>query len=221
MLLKLGVIIHKLFRNSQARTAVVPGMSNVRKADDARPTTLWKTLPGRMVLAATSGIGASFFCHWLDVVRIQMQITGDGVKQYSSMFDCARGIYSKGGLPAIYSGISAAWFRQVTYGASRMGIYSYLIKNYDADSFAKKLAMGSVAGACGAFVGTPAELSMVRMAADSKLPLEQQRQYKHVVDCVARVAREEGVGSLWKGAGPTIFRAAALNAGQVTLTSSY
>eukprot|EP00622_Pseudochattonella_farcimen_P007590 FR743610.1.p1 GENE.FR743610.1~~FR743610.1.p1 ORF type:complete len:225 (+),score=7.81 FR743610.1:83-676(+) len=73
------------------------------------------------------------------------------------------------------------------------------------------MGMGSISGGIGAFVGNPCELAMVRLSADGKAPVEEQRGYKNVIDCILRVAREEGVGALWVGATPTVVRAMLLS----------
>jgi solute carrier family 25 oxoglutarate transporter 11 len=68
-----------------------------------------------------------------------------------------------------------------------------------------------IAGGIGSFIGTPCDLILVRMQADSTLPEAERRNYKNVFEAFSRIIREEGVTSLWNGAGPTILRACALN----------
>lgn len=68
-----------------------------------------------------------------------------------------------------------------------------------------------IAGGLGSFVGTPCDLVLVRMQADSTLPEAERRNYKNVFDAFKRIVSEEGVTSLWSGFGPTILRAMALN----------
>jgi len=79
----------------------------------------------------------------------------------------------------------------------------------------KKIACGITAGGIGAFVGNPADLALTRMQADATLPAAQQRKYTGVFNAIQRIMREEGVKSLWRGALPTISRAAAVTAGQM------
>lgn len=79
--------------------------------------------------------------------------------------------------------------------------------------------VGCISGGIGSFVGTPSELALVRMTADSKLPPSDQRNYKNVVDCVTRIAREEGFTNLWRGATPTVVRATLLSGCQLGVTS--
>ena len=82
-------------------------------------------------------------------------------------------------------------------------------------SILQRTACSLTAGAIGSFAGNPADLVLVRMQADSLLPPEQRRNYKHVGDALKRIVAEEGVTSLWKGAVPTISRACAANTFQL------
>lgn len=62
-----------------------------------------------------------------------------------------------------------------------------------------KAGMGMMAGMCGAFVGTPAEVALVRMTSDGRLPVEQRRNYSSVVSALVRITKEEGLFILWRG----------------------
>jgi solute carrier family 25 oxoglutarate transporter 11 len=185
-------------------------------------------LPTRMVLSAFAGMGAASFCHPLDVVRVQMQTF-----HYRNTLHAAVSIYKNAGLAnGLYAGISAAFLRQWLYGSCRMGIYSYLLeqaklkkkyklnsKNPDVVSFAQKLGMGCVSGGVGSFFGTPSEVALVRMSADSKLPPSERRNYTNVVNCLTRIVQEEGVSKLWRGVAPTVARATLISSCSLAVTS--
>ncbi|XP_008471495.1 mitochondrial dicarboxylate carrier-like, partial [Diaphorina citri] len=49
----------------------------------------------------------------------------------------------------------------------------------------------------GGLVGTPADMVNVRMQNDVKLPPEQRRNYKHAIDGMIRVYKEEGFKRLY------------------------
>ena len=67
------------------------------------------------------------------------------------------------------------------------------------------------AGFVGSLVGNPADLSLVRMQADTMLPVEQRRGYNNVYDAFRRIVADEGVLGLWRGCTPTVIRAVVLN----------
>jgi solute carrier family 25 oxoglutarate transporter 11 len=180
-----------------------------------------------MMFSSFAGMGAATFCHPLDTIRVQMQVDSEGgaKRQYKGSFDATQKIVSREGVRrGLYAGLSAAFLRQWTYGACRMGIYSYLLnsqrsKDSKAPSLASKLGFGLVSGGIGAFIGTPSELALVRMTADSKKPLLDRRGYTSVVDCCSRIVREEGPLALWRGASITIMRACVLSSVQMGVTS--
>jgi len=70
-------------------------------------------------------------------------------------------------------------------------------------------------GAIASIIGTPFDVSMVRMQADSLRPPAERRGYRNVFDALSRIVREEGVTKLWRGFEPTVFRAMAMNVGMM------
>ena len=53
------------------------------------------------------------------------------------------------------------------------------------------------------------------MQSDSTLPAAQRRNYKGVGDALTRIVKDEGALGLFRGAGPTVTRAMALNMGML------
>jgi hypothetical protein len=76
------------------------------------------------------------------------------------------------------------------------------------------MGMGMTSGGIGSFVGCPSEVALVRMGADSRLPVDQRRNYKNVVDCVVRMFKEEGIQGPWRGAVVTVQRAMVRQQGE-------
>ena len=58
-----------------------------------------------------------------------------------------------------------------------------------------RLVMAGVSGGIGGIVGAPADMVNVRMQNDIKLPKDSadRRNYKHAIDGLIRVMREEGL----------------------------
>jgi solute carrier family 25 oxoglutarate transporter 11 len=85
-------------------------------------------------------------------------------------------------------------------------------------TFFQKAYCASFAGFVGSLVGNPADLALIRMQADSRLPLAERRNYSSVFNAFSRITKEEGFLALWRGATPTVIRAVALN---LAMLSSY
>jgi len=158
----------------------------------------------------------------MDLIKNRMQLSGEGgkAKEHKNTFHAIRSIMAKEGISGMYSGLSAGLLRQATYTTTRLGIYSYLFEKASSSDgkppgFFMKAALGMAAGVIGSFVGTPAEVALIRMTADGRLPASERRNYKHVGDALLRMAKEEGVVTLWRGAVPTMGRAMVVNAAQL------
>ena len=127
-------------------------------------------------------------------------------------------VYKENGMAkGLYRGLSASLLRQAVYSSTRFGVYDYLKRTVVSTPqvpFWLKILSGSLAGGIGAAVASPFDLTLVRMQADGRLPLEQRRNYKHVVDGVVRITREEGPRALFIGVGPTTVRAIIITASQ-------
>ena len=125
------------------------------------------------------------------------------------------------GAAGLFSGVSATMLRQTLYSTTRMGLYDILKTKWTPQDSGgvlplhRKIAAGLVAGGVGAAVGNPADVAMVRMQADGRLPLAERRNYAGVGDAIGRMARDEGVRSLWRGSSLTVNRAMIVTASQL------
>mmetsp|Transcript_110155 Transcript_110155/g.191011 ORF Transcript_110155/g.191011 Transcript_110155/m.191011 type:complete len:292 (+) Transcript_110155:56-931(+) len=177
------------------------------------------SLPGKMALGAFGGSGAALACHPFDVVRVMMQVA----TQQKSTLATAVDIFKEAGMrKGLYSGFSAAILRQWTYGSCRIGIYSFLLSSSGKKpaeiSFVTKLGFGTLSGGLGSVFGTPAELALVRMSADSKLPVHERRG-NGVFKVLGSVIQDRGVLGMWNGVGPTVLRAMSLSSVTLAVTS--
>ncbi|WKX94628.1 hypothetical protein Q1695_011699 [Nippostrongylus brasiliensis] len=185
-----------------------------------------KNIPkaAKFVLGGSAGMTAAAIVQPLDLLKNRMQLAGkDGVKKYKTSFHAFKGVVQNEGFFALYNGLSAGLLRQATYTTTRLGIYTWMLETFSQKdkplSFPMKAGLGMGAGACGALVGTPADLALIRMTSDGHLPPDQRRNYKNVFDALFRVIREEGFFTLFRGCGPTVLRAMVVNAAQLATYS--
>ncbi|KAL9245605.1 hypothetical protein vseg_019234 [Gypsophila vaccaria] len=182
--------------------------------------------------------------HPLDLLKVRMQLQGESSPAAAATsvrpalaFQSAQhsihlpppkaGLVSVGieivkqeGVTALYSGVSATVLRQTLYSTTRMGLYDILKTKWTDPSsgnmpLVKKITAGLIAGGIGAAVGNPADVAMVRMQADGRLPVDQRRNYKSVGDAIKTMVRTEGLTSLWRGSSLTVNRAMLVTASQL------
>lgn len=182
------------------------------------------TIPNYMkfILGGCAGMSATVCVQPLDLVKNRMQMSGVGASAsgYRNSFHALSSIIASEGVFAVYSGLSAGLLRQATYSTCRLGIYTSLFEHFSGPdgqmpNFLTKLGIAMTSGIIGSFVGTPSEVCLIRMTSDGRLPVGERRNYTNVFNALLRIFREEGLTALWRGAVPTMGRAAVVNGAQL------
>ncbi|KAL7969869.1 mitochondrial carrier domain-containing protein [Trichoderma sp. SZMC 28014] len=168
---------------------------------------------------------AACVTHPLDLIKVRLQTRKpDAPKSMSGTF--AHVLKNDGPL-GLYSGISASLLRQLTYSTARFGIYEEIKQRYirshggKEPSFAALIGMAMASGFVGGVAGNFADVINVRMQHDAALPAAERRNYKHAVDGMVRMAREEGAMSWFRGWLPNSCRAAVMTAGQLATYDTF
>jgi len=169
------------------------------------------------IFGGISGCSATLVVQPIDLIKTRMQLSSQSTHKNS--FEVFLNIVKTEGFKNLYKGLSAGLLRQATYGTARLGSYNtvsqYLTKDNKPLPFYKKILAGVFAGAFGSIIGNPSEVALIRMTSDNRLPLDERRNYKNVVNALVRIVREEGVVTLWRGCTPTMIRAMILNPAQL------
>ncbi|KAG8737920.1 Mitochondrial dicarboxylate transporter [Ceratobasidium sp. 428] len=124
------------------------------------------------------------------------------------------------GIRSVYTGLSAALMRQLSYSMVRFGCYEH-IKNTITDGGKKRpkaiqlVLAGGIAGGLGGIAGNPADVLLVRMTTDEVRPPKERFNYKNAVDGLIRLVREEGVSALGRGLSANVTRAVLMNCSQL------
>merc|ERR1712137_213729 len=187
-------------------------LSQVRvpSAADVRDNAAWKACKP-LVTGALAGMVATTCTQPLDTLKVRVQVAAASGKSVSPFTVASQTVRNEGAL-VFYKGLSAGLMRQVIYTGGRFGLFDTLMERSQdpmfasVPGFAKKSFCAITAGGLAAAAGNPADLSLIRMQADSLLPVAQRRNYRNVVHAMATIARTEG-GGLFKGASLTSTRA--------------
>lgn len=97
---------------------------------------------------------AACVTHPLDLLKVHLQ-TAKSTKEFSLLQRTAK-IIEVQGATALYNGLTASLFRQLTYSTTRFGLYEVLKQSIEDDPrnlpFHTKVLLASVSGAAGGFL---------------------------------------------------------------------
>jgi len=199
---------------SKAHLGMEARLPRVAPGETKKASSLWKGFVQGSVGAAVGGSCA----HPLDLIKVRLQLQTEVPKL--NMMSMGMRILSNEGALGLFKGVDASAARQLVYSGTRFGMYDVL-KDLAGEKTAPlgmltKVVCAGAAGAIGAFAGNPGDLAMVRMQADGKLPEAERRGYKNIFDAVGKIARSEGVLSMWRtGVVPNMNRATIITVGQL------
>lgn len=166
---------------------------------------------------------AAVVTHPLDLVKVRLQTrTPDVPKTMVGTFGY---ILKKEGPIGLYNGLSASLFRQLTYSTVRFGVYEDLKMRFKPEatpdnpkakpSTLNLVLQSSLAGFLGGIAGNPGDVLNVRMQSDLAKPPAERRNYKHALDGLIRMIREEGLASIFRGVEANSARALLMTASQL------
>lgn len=175
------------------------------------------------VVGGASAMLASSFIHPIDLskVRLQLYATLNPGKPRPSSLSILKEMVRTEGVSSIYAGLSASLMRQAVYGTARIGLHRTISNELSARNKGKPLSFGTkmlsaiCSGSIAVVAGTPFDVALVRMQADSMKAKENRRGYKNVFDAISRVIKEEGFGKLYSGLLPNVLRGVSVNVGMM------
>ena len=169
------------------------------------------------VCGGLSACLGSAVVHPADVIKVRQQVA----TERTNPITLVRNILKTTGPRGLYVGLGTSLTRQATYGTARIGLHRVISDRLELISGGviplwQKVASGMISGALAVCIGCPFDVALVRIQNDATLPPAQRRNYKNVVDALTRVAREEGISTLWRGLSPNILRGMAMNVGMMS-----
>ncbi|KAJ1957696.1 hypothetical protein GGI12_004952, partial [Dipsacomyces acuminosporus] len=127
--------------------------------------------------------------------------------KYKGMVDCIQSILKGEGFTGVYRGVVPVMARQGANSCVRFASYDTLKQvlisrtNKKELPFMYSFGLGMAAGTITVYATMPFDVVKTRMQS-----LSAKLEYKNSFHCVWRVATEEGIFALWKGATPRLSR---------------
>eukprot|EP00756_Hemistasia_phaeocysticola_P025718 Hpha_TRINITY_DN16018_c4_g3::TRINITY_DN16018_c4_g3_i1::g.118216::m.118216/K15104/SLC25A11, OGC; solute carrier family 25 (mitochondrial oxoglutarate transporter), member 11 len=176
------------------------------------------------MIGGLAAMTASTITHPADSLKVRMFLHGEGQSaKGAGTGSLVKDIYRSEGLRrGFFRGVTATWLRQALFSTSRFGVNDAMQAKLSGGKGAKALSVGGkiasagVAGGVAASLSCPADMILVRMQADGRLPVTERRGYRNVFHGLRKVYVEEGATQLYRGLCPLVMRGVCVTAGQFT-----
>ncbi|XP_069731058.1 solute carrier family 25 member 34 isoform X1 [Phaenicophaeus curvirostris] len=181
-----------------------------------------------LVLGAAAGCLACVFTNPLEVVKTRLQLQGElqppGTypRHYRGVLRAAGAVCRADGLRGLQKGLAAGLLYQGLMNGVRFYCYSHAEDAGWTAYPGGTVAAGAVAGAVGAFVGSPAYLVKTHLQAQTQAAVAVGHQHNHesISGAFESIYRQHGVAGLWRGVSGAVPRVAVGSAAQLATFAS-
>lgn len=154
-----------------------------------------------ILTGATAGATESFVVVPFELVKIKLQ---DKTSKFNGMGEVVKHILKTGGPLGLYKGLESTMWRHVSWNAGYFGLIHQVrtLMPKPKNSTEKTLidlSCGTIGGTFGTMLNTPFDVVKSRIQAGST-------KYRWTLPSIVTVAKEEGLGALYKGFIPKVLR---------------
>jgi solute carrier family 25 (mitochondrial adenine nucleotide translocator), member 4/5/6/31 len=175
-------------------------------------TQFWQSFAAKLTAGGLAGGAANTICYPFDYARTRLASdVKKGGGQFNGIMDCIMTTVKKQGITGLYTGWSVTVAGAFVYRAGQLGCFKQI---QDLNPYKKDKGM---MGGVSAFVAVTVARTVVmpfnypfdtvrrRMMLQSEKPMAE-RLYKGSVHCFTSVLKKEGLGGMYKGLVPEMFR---------------
>ncbi|XP_035881246.1 solute carrier family 25 member 34 isoform X2 [Phyllostomus discolor] len=182
-----------------------------------------------LVLGASACCLACIFTNPLEVVKTRLQLQGElqapGTyhRPYRGLVASVAAVARADGLGGLQKGLAASLLYQGLMNSVRFYCYSLACQTGLTQQPGGTVVAGAVAGALGAFVGSPAYLVKTQLQAQTVagMAVGHQHHHQNVLGALETIWRQQGLAGLWRGVGGAVPRVMVGSAAQLaTFTSA-
>ncbi|KAK8797204.1 hypothetical protein WA158_004414 [Blastocystis sp. Blastoise] len=171
----------------------------------------------RWFIAASCGTLAEFINLPLDMLKIRMQLNGEGQKVVQTavrrfpIVKIAKNVIKEEGVKSLFAGGESALIRQLLCGGIGIGFYKpikdLLYGKNTKNTFTQRVSVSIVTGLYGQLFALPLDTIKIRMQADGRLKKQGlPPRYTSFSNACISILRTEGIKAFYKSTGPTLCR---------------
>uniref|UniRef100_H0VKM4 Solute carrier family 25 member 34 n=2 Tax=Cavia porcellus TaxID=10141 RepID=H0VKM4_CAVPO len=181
-----------------------------------------------LVLGASACCLACVFTNPLEVIKTRLQLQGElqapGTypRLYRGLVASVAAVARADGLWGLQKGLAAGLLYQGLMNGVRFYCYSLMCQTGLSQQPGGTVVAGAVAGALGAFVGSPAYLIKTQLQAQTvaAMAVGHQHQHQSVLGALETIWRQQGLLGLWRGVGGAVPRVMVGSATQLATFAS-
>ncbi|KAM5125196.1 solute carrier family 25 member 34 [Mantella aurantiaca] len=170
--------------------------------------------PVDFVLGASACCLACVFTNPLEVVKTRLQLQGElrsrgtYTRHYRGVLQAMAAVCQADGLRGLQKGLTAALLYQGMMNGVRFYLYSHAEDTGLTQRPGGAVVAGAIAGALGAFVGSPAYLVKTHLQAQSVAAIAVGHQHNHqsVSSAFETIYKKQGIVGLWRGVNGAVPR---------------
>jgi len=167
----------------------------------------------QMASGGLAGAGSLCIVYPLDYARTRLASdVGKGARDFNGLWDCLKKTASgPGGFFGLYNGFGVSVAGIIPYRGTYFGLYDSLREknpykdDYGLMGIVSKFTVAQTTAIAAGYASYPFDTIRRRLQMQSEKPKDQWI-YKGTFDCFTKVAREEGMQAIFKGAGANALR---------------
>mmetsp|Transcript_13125 Transcript_13125/g.19821 ORF Transcript_13125/g.19821 Transcript_13125/m.19821 type:complete len:295 (+) Transcript_13125:34-918(+) len=165
--------------------------------------TSYHTFATLYAAGASAGISEGFINCPFEVVKVRMQAK-ENIKLYSSTSQALVHTVRNEGIMALYRGLEPQLWRNGVWNGTYFSLIGYVKKTFGdmetkTQTMMRDFASGCIASLAGTTLNTPFDVAKSRMQNTGS-------PYRSAFSCLIDVYKQEGIGALYKGYLPRVYR---------------
>jgi len=165
-----------------------------------------------MASGGLAGAGSLTIVYPLDYARTRLASdVGSGNPQFNGLMDCLTKTAKNGGVLSMYGGFGVSVVGIVAYRGPYFGLFDTMkeMNPYKKDKgpigLASKFAIAQTVAIIAGFISYPFDTVRRRLQMQSEKP-KSEWMYTGTLDCAVKIAKDEGMGAMFKGFGANVLR---------------
>merc|ERR1712227_336860 len=178
-------------------------------------TQFWSFFAVNMASGGLAGAGSLTIVYPLDYARTRLASdVGSGKRAFSGLTDClVKTAKGPKGFLSLYNGFGVSVVGIIPFRGTYFGVNDTLVgsipkelkNDHGFKGIAAKFGCAQTAALCAAYASYPFDTVRRRLQMQSEKPQEEW-VYKGTMHCFGKIAKDEGMGALFKGAGANALR---------------